>query len=185
MKKILLSLMFVGLSVFTFGQNKYFTKNGKVFFSATSAVESIEATNDKATSILDVATGSMDFAILMKAFSFERALMQEHFNENYVESDKFPKATFKGTVTDMSSVKLDKDGTYNVKIKGMLTIHGVSKEVEAPGTLVVKGRQITQGKSEFNIKLADYKISIPSLAKDKISEDVKITVDVAYQLYKS
>lgn len=166
------------------GQIRYFTKNGKVFFSATSALEKIEATNEKATSIIDVSTGAIEFAVLMRAFNFEKALMQEHFNENYAESEKYPKAVFKGKITNIKSVDRNKDGNYPVKVKGMFTLHGETKEVIVEGTLTVKDGNITAGKSQFKILLEDYKIEIPSLVKDKISKDVQIDLDLNYEIYK-
>lgn len=174
------------ITVFTVnGQTRYFTKNGKIFFSATSSMEKIEATNEKATSIIDVSTGAIEFAVLMKAFNFEKALMQEHFNENYIESDKYPKAVFKGNVINIKSVDMNKSGIYPVKIKGMLTLHGETKEVLADGTLTVKDGNITTGKSQFKILLEDYKIEIPSLVKDKISREVQINLDLNYEIYKA
>src|SRR5215213_5098950 len=95
MKKTILLLAAVAISFFAPAQTKYFTKNGRIFFNASSPLEKIEAINDKATSVIDLSTGQIEFGVLLKAFLFERALMQEHFNENYVESDKFPKAVFK------------------------------------------------------------------------------------------
>lgn len=185
MKKIIICIYLFAIAFAVTGQTRYFTKNGKIYFNATSDLEKIEATNEKATSIVDASNGAMEFAVLMKGFTFERALMQEHFNENYVESDKYPKAVFKGNVTNFSTVDMKKDGTYPVKIKGMLTLHGESKEVLADGTITVKNGGIVAGKSEFNILLADYKIEIPSLVKDKVAKEVKIVVDVNYELYKS
>lgn len=187
MKKILFYILFVATTVTVNAQSRFFTKNGKVSFDATSSSspEKIIAVNEKATSIIDVTTGTMEFAILMKAFSFEKALMQEHFNENYVESDQFPKAVFKGSVVNMSTVTLSKDGNYPVSVKGMLTLHGETKEITAEGTLTVKDNAITAGKSTFKIKLNEFKIEIPSLVKDKVSNDATINVDLIYQPYKA
>ncbi len=185
MRKLFLSILLL-VTVFTVnGQNQFFTKSGKIYFNATSSMETIEATNEKAVSKLDVTTGTIEFALLMKAFSFEKALMQEHFNENYVESDQFPKAAFKGTITDIKTVDLQKNGTYPVKVKGMLTLHGETKEVMTDGTLTVKDGNITSAKSQFKILLEDYKIIIPSVVKEKISKDVLIKVDLNYEPYKS
>jgi uncharacterized protein YdeI (BOF family) len=183
MKKVILVCGLAFLTISTFAQTRFLTKNGKIHFDCTtpSSPESIDGTNDKATSIIDAGTGAIEFALLMKAFHFEKALMEEHFNENYVESDKFPKASFKGTVTNMSSVTLSKDGTYQVTVKGQMTIHGVTKEVSAPGTLTVKGGAITGAKSEFKITLADFDVTIPSVVKDKVASQAKITVDLNYQ----
>lgn len=184
MRKILLSILLLIIVYSVSGQTRYFTKNGKVFFSASSSMEKIEATNEKATSIIDVSTGAIEFAVLMRAFNFEKALMQEHFNENYAESEKFPKAVFKGTITNIKSVDRNKNGTYPVKVKGMFTLHGETKEINVDGTLTVKDGNIIEGKSQFKIFLEDYKIEIPSLVKDKISKDVQIDLDLNYEVYK-
>jgi hypothetical protein len=178
MKKLLLLLIFVPVTVVSaLAQGKYFTRSGKIFFKCTkSSIEKIEATNKSTTAVLDIKTGQFQFAVLMKGFEFERALMQEHFNENYVESEKFPKAEFKGQVINYAEVAFDKDGTYPVKVKGILTIHGVSKEMETAGIIQVKqGKLLT--KADFILLLSDYNISIPSLVSDKISNTVNISVD--------
>src|SRR4051812_16471439 len=106
MRKTILAILMLVAFVTASAQTRYYTKNGKVYFSASSPLEKIEATNDKATSIVDVSNGAIEFAVLVKAFIFDKALMQEHFNENYAESDKFPKSTFKGTVTNIKSVDM-------------------------------------------------------------------------------
>lgn len=187
MKKILFSILFIGAIASVNAQSRFFTKNGKVSFDATTSTspEKIVGVNEKATSIIDITTGTMEFAILMKAFNFEKALMQEHFNENYVESDQFPKAVFKGTVVNISTVALAKDGSYPVTVKGMLTMHGETKEIIAEGSLTVKDNAIVAGKSAFKIKLNEFKIEIPSLVKDKLSNDANIVVDLIYQPYKA
>ncbi len=182
MKKVIFAIALLISSSAVFGQ-KVLTKNGKVHFDATSpnSPEKIDATNDKTMSVIDASTGAIEFALLMKAFSFEKALMQEHFNENYVESDKFPKASFKGTITNMSSIDLKKDGTYPATVKGQMTLHGETKEISATGNITVKGGSITAAKSEFSLMLADYKIEVPSVVKDKVSKEAKITVDLSFQ----
>lgn len=158
-------------------QDKFYTKTGKIFFSCTkSPLEKIEATNKNVTCVLDSKTGNMQLAVLMKGFEFSRALMQEHFNENYVESDKYPRAEFKGQVTNNSEVNYSKDGSYAAKVKGVLQIHGESKAVETTGTIMVKGGKPVIN-ATFDILLSDYKISIPSVVSDKISNTVNITVD--------
>jgi polyisoprenoid-binding protein YceI len=185
MKKKILSIILIAAAFTVNAQTKYFTKNGKVYFNATSPLEKIEATNEKAVSIIDASNGTMEFSVLMKAFTFDKALMQEHFNENYVESDKYPKAVFKGNVTNMTTVDLKKDGTYPVKVKGKMTLHGETKDVEADGTLTVKDGGIEAGKSQFKIIPSDYNIEIPSVVKDKIAKEILIDVDVNYELYKT
>jgi polyisoprenoid-binding protein YceI len=179
MKRFAVVICLMMFAVAVNAQDKYFTRSGKVSFFSKAPMEDIEAHNTKGTSILDTKTGSFEFAVLMKAFEFEKELMMEHFNENYVESDKYPKSTFKGNIVDMSSVNFAKDGTYPVKVKGQFTLHGVTKDVTHDGTIEVKGGKIT-GKSTFNILLEDYKIVIPPVVKDKISKSVKIDIIAAY-----
>jgi polyisoprenoid-binding protein YceI len=101
--------------------------------------------------------------------------MQEHFNENYVESDKYPKSTYKGKITNFSDVDLTKDGSYPVKIKGDLTIHGATKEVHAKGTVIVKDVKVSST-AKFKVELEDFNIEIPAVVKDKISKKVNIGV---------
>ncbi len=186
-KNLIFSLVLLSFVSFaSYGQSKYFTRNGKIVFDATSpsSPEKIIGKNEKATSILDVSNGQMEFAVLMKAFMFEKALMEEHFNENYVESDKFPKATFKGTIKNMSEINVLKEGTYTAKISGKLTIHGVTKDVDATGSIVVKGTSISS-KAEFKIVFSNYNIDIPSLVQDKVAKEATISVDVNYELLKT
>ena len=167
-------------------QTRFFTRNGKVYFNATakSSPEIVDATNEKATSILDVSTGQLEFAVLMKAFIFEKALMEEHFNENYVESDKFPKASFKGSITNLNEINLLKDGIYHAKIIGKLTIHGITRDVQTTSGITVKGNSI-YAKSDFKITLMDYGIEIPSIVKDKVANDATINIQINYEPLKT
>jgi polyisoprenoid-binding protein YceI len=164
-------------------QDRYFTKTGQINFYSKSPLEDITAKNNTVTAVLDAKSGAMQFSVPMKGFEFEKKLMQEHFNENYVESDKYPKADFKGTVANNTAVNYAKDGTYNVTVKGKLTIHGVTKDVEAPGTIKVGSGKVDAA-STFNIKLSDYNISIPSVVKDKVSNAIKINVDTSLEPFK-
>lgn len=168
------------LSSAVYAQDKFFTKSGRISFYSKAPLEDIEAHNKSVTAVLDSKTGNVQFAVQMKGFEFEKALMQEHFNENYVESDKFPKAEFRGQVVNNSAINYQKDGTYSAKVKGTLTIRGISKEVESDGKVVVSnGRLLTD--ATFTILLSDYRISIPALVKDKINNTVKIDVDCSME----
>lgn len=158
---------------------KFFTRTGHIWFFSHTPVEDIEAHNYKVSSVLDAESGAMEFSLLMTAFQFEKALMQEHFNENYVESAKYPKSTFKGKITNIKEVNLSKDGAYPVNIAGNLTIKDKTNPVNAKGTLTVKGDQLS-GSSKFKIKLADYNVEIPKMVKNKISEEIDITVEMIY-----
>jgi hypothetical protein len=175
MKKILLSIAFCTLIAPAFAQ-KYMTRTGKVTFFSTTRVENIEAINNDAASVLDGKSGDIMFQVPIKSFRFEKQLMQEHFNENYMESNKFPKAEFRGKITDMSGVNIAKDGTYNVKASGKLTMHGVTQDVVAPGTITVKGSSVILN-SKFNVKPADYGIKIPGVVAEKIAQRIEVTVN--------
>lgn len=185
MKKVIL----ITLGVFTLSvsanSQKYFTKAGKITFDATAASspEQIEAVNRSATAVIDTKTGAIQFSVLVKGFSFERALMEEHFNENYMESNKFPKSEFKGTITNNSAVDYSKDGNYNIKVQGKLTIHGVTKDVTTDGKLVIQGGKIN-ATADFSVQLADYSISIPGLVADKVGKSAKISVSCSLELFK-
>lgn len=156
---------------------KYFTRDARVYFDATSknSPERVEATHKSGTMVIDMATGKLEASVLMKGFLFQKALMQEHFNENYVESTKFPKATFKGTIDDLSKLNLAKDGTYAVPVSGEMTMHGVTKPMKTTANFTVKGGAIT-ATTTFVAALADYGISIPSLVADKLGKEAKVTV---------
>jgi polyisoprenoid-binding protein YceI len=163
-------------------QDLFITKTAKVNFDCTPAnpVENIDAVNNEATSILNKATGDLVFQLLVKSFRFEKALMEEHFNENYMESGKFPKADFKGKISNLSNVNFAKDGDYPVKAAGNFTLHGITKPITVDGTISIKGGKI-HAKSKFSVKLEDYKIDRPKVVADKIAEKATITIDAAYE----
>jgi len=125
-------------------------------------------------------TGEIVFNVLIKSFHFKRALMEEHFNENYLESSKIPKATFKGKITDLSAVNFAKDGTYKATVTGELNLHGATQQVTMPATVTIAGGNI-RGQASFKIKPEDYKIVIPSLVQDKVAKVVDISVDCLYE----
>jgi polyisoprenoid-binding protein YceI len=172
---ILVALVFL-FSLAINAQGKFYTKTGKISFYSKTAVENIEAVNKSAVTLLDSKTGDLQFAALMKGFEFKKALMQEDFNRDYVESDKFPRAEFKGQITNNSEINYTTDGNYTAKAKGKLTIHGETKDIEVTGTITVKDGKI-QVKSVFNVQYADYKITIRQLYKDNIASTIKVTVD--------
>ncbi|MEO6038613.1 MAG: YceI family protein, partial [Saprospiraceae bacterium] len=159
---------------------RFFTRDAKVYFDATSPLEKIEATTKSGTCVLDTKTGKMEWKVLIKGFQMEKALMQEHFNENYLESSKFPNAQFKGSIINLSEVNFTQDGKYAAKVKGQLTIHGVTKEVDVTGMVKVNGGAITIA-SAFQILAADYGISIPALVRDKIAKEIKVSVEALLQ----
>lgn len=179
--KTILSLAFTVFVVCGLqAQDKYMTRNGKIRFVSDAPMEKIESINSQAASVLDAKTGQFQFSVLMKSFEFEKALMGEHFQEKYVESDKFPKSTFTGTITDISAVNFAKDGSYPVTYKGSFSLHGVTKDITGKGTMDIKGGKLS-AKSNFSIPIEDYGIVIPSVVKDKIAKEVQVSVDAAYE----
>jgi len=157
-------------------QIKYFTKAGKITFYSKAPLEDIEAVNNKVTCVWDVNTGQIELAVLMKGFEFEKGLMQEHFNENYVESDKYPEAVFTGIIENSKTISLT-DNVFSVKVNGSLTIHGVTNPLNTTAVITVKNG-VVAASSDFTIALADYKISIPSIVADKINKSIAISLVV-------
>ena len=181
-KQILFVVMFfVAISGFT--QKRYFTKGGNIVFNAGTVLEDIEGITKTSSSVFDAGSGQIEFAVLIKGFEFKRMLMQEHFNENYMESDRFPKSIFKGRITNISEVNFQKNGTYPVTIIGLLEIHGVTKEIATGGTLKVEGETVLAN-ADFNVIVSDYNITIPGLVKDKVSKTATIKVICNYKLLK-
>ena len=178
MKKLFLTVSCLVIGTTAMFAQKYMTRTGKVSFNATAAKspEKIEAVNNEVANILDAKTGDIVFQVLIKSFKFERELMQEHFNENYMQSDKFPRSEFKGKITNLSDVNFTKDGTYNAKVAGKLTIHGITNDVDVPGTITVKGSGVNV-KAKFSVKLHDYGIDIPGMVADKVGKDAVITLE--------
>lgn len=180
MKKVLFVLsMVIGLTAQA--QDKYLTRNAKVQFDATTSTspEKIEGVNNQGLSVFVAQSGQYEFSIAMLSFEFEKQLMKDHFNENYVESSKFPKAVFKGTIQDIAKVNFAKDGKYPVKVKGSMTLHGVTKDVTADGTLSISGGKVN-ATSTFKLLLSDYKVEIPKLVGDKVAKEATITVNATY-----
>lgn len=159
---------------------KHFTKTGKISFYSKAPLESIDAVNKSAVCVLDTKSGLLQFSVLMKGFEFKKALMQEHFNENYAESDKFPKSDFRGQISNNDAINYAADGVYPATVKGRLTLHGQTREMEAAGKVTVKSGKISLS-SEFTIQLSDYKILIPKVVKDNIANSVKISVNCALE----
>lgn len=161
-------------------QDIYMTRKGQISFFSKTPLENIDAVNNEVSSAVNLQSGELGFAVLIKSFHFERALMEEHFNENYMESDNIPKAGFKGRINNISVVSVAKDGSYPVTADGDLTIHGVTKKVSIPGTLTVKGGQVAL-QAKFKVTPKDYNIKIPSLVADKIADAMNVSVDCKYE----
>lgn len=159
---------------------KFMTQNGTISFYSKAPMEDIEAVNNQVSAVLDAENGAIASSLLMKAFMFEKALMQEHFNEKYVESEKFPKSTFKGNIENYASLKLSST-PVKISVKGQLTIHGVTKEVVAEGTLAKTADDQLKATFNFNVALADFNIKIPGAVKENIAENIQINVNFNFK----
>jgi len=158
-------------------QTRYLTKAGRVSFFSATPLEDIAAHNREVAAVLDLGTGQLAFSLPVKGFVFKRTLMQEHFNENYLESDKYPKATFTGRFVGLDATGLATPGPHAVQVAGDLTLHGVTRHVQVPASLELKGDQLVAA-ATFNVASADYGIEIPLLVRDKIAKTVTVRVDL-------
>jgi len=175
MNKVLFTFVALAISASALQAQKFFTRSAHIDFFSHTAMEDIKGDNNSATLVLDAANGQIEISCAIKAFEFEKALMQEHFNENYMESNTFPNATFKGKIENMSSISLSKDGSYATKASGTMTMHGVDKVMTVPVTFTVAGGKIT-GDSKFAVNPNDFKITIPGPVRSKIAEAIDVTV---------
>jgi hypothetical protein len=151
----------------------YMLQNAQVSFFSDAPLEDITAVCQGVVGALDLSGRSFLFRVPIKQFQFPNSLMQEHFNENYLESEKYPNGTFKGKIEGAFDLK--KDGEYPVTAVGELNIHGVAQNRSLPATLVVKNGQPSL-QAKFTIKLADHKIDIPKVVFQKIAEQVEVTI---------
>lgn len=162
-------------------QGKYMTQKGVVSFFSSSIIEDIEAHTEQAGAVIDLQTRQLALAIPIRSFQFKRTLMQEHFNENYMDSDKYPKSTFKGHINDLDLDAFLKGGPQRVTVEGDLTIHGVTKHVTVPGALELnKGSLLVN--AYFSVAPADYGIEIPLLVRENIAKVVGIKVVMSCEL---
>ena len=160
-------------------QKVYATKTGQIFFNATGGAVPIAAVNNQVDSKFVETTGQIIFGVLIKGFKFENQLMEDHFNENYMESTQYPKADFKGYIKNIKEVDFTKEGSYPIKIEGILNIHGTPQNVATTGTIQVKeGKPAIVG--EFSVKIKDYGIKGLYIG-EKIANEAKIKVNCKYQ----
>ncbi len=155
---------------------KYVTFNGMISIYSYTPFEDIQAQNDKVIAVLDASTGEVGVSCIMKSFRFKNTLMEEHFNENYVESHIYPKATFKGKLINTQILK-----NYNVEntaqVEGIMFIHGIEKIFRTPVKIISQENEI-RVRAEFEIDPTEYNIKIPQLVRNKIAEKIKVNVDM-------
>ncbi|MBI1185360.1 YceI family protein [bacterium] len=149
---------------------------GEITFFSIAPLEDITAVNKKSSALIKTEDGSIHVKVPIRAFEFKKDLMYQHFlEEKYMWVEKYPEAEFEGNITNLKEVDFDKNGSYNVNVKGDLTIRGVTKPYEVPGTVVVNGKNL-KCETKFNVKLADHEVPIPSMVVDNIAEVVELTI---------
>lgn len=180
MKKSIFLLFALAVSKLVSAQI-YIAKECEVSFFSASPIENIVASNKAAKPIMNTATNDIQVKIVNTAFVFDKPLMQEHFNENYMESETYPNSIFKGKINE--KIDWTKDGEYKVTVTGKLTMHGVEKERTLDGTITIKGSQITI-LSNFKVHIADHNIKVPSLYVQNIAEDVDVKIQATLEPFK-
>jgi len=180
-KKISLAgLLITGAIVGLWGQGKYLTNKGHISFFSHTVIEDIKAENQEVASVIDASSGEVAIIVKMTDFQFPKKLMQEHFNENYVESEKFPKARFNGKIKNNGEVDYSSEGMYEVLVAGEMSIHGISNRVEAEGTIAVTSDGII-ARARFMLNPEDYGIKIPKVVRKNIAEKLEISVELECQ----
>lgn len=179
MEKLLLPFLLLAVT-FAFGQSKYMTKSGSMSFEASQpSFEPIEATHSAVSALLNADTGELAVLALVRGFRFPLALMEEHFNENYIESHQYPKTSFKGSILNFDSNALSNQ-PRTVQLTGELSMHGVTKLISVSATITQSDEQITLT-SSFSVKTSDFGIKIPSLVRKQIDENVQVEVSLPLQ----
>lgn len=170
-------LLFLGVAMTGYTQKRYTVEKSEVTFFSDGVIEDIQANNQTVTSIFDGGRGDIAFLIRIRDFQFEKKLMQVHFNEKFLDSEKFPKSTFIGVVSGFNP---DKSGLQQVVAVGKLFMHGVTREIKVPGTIELKDSKLHL-KASFMVKLLDYNITIPQIVWQNIAEDVEVKLDFIYR----
>ncbi|GAA4094365.1 YceI family protein [Mucilaginibacter panaciglaebae] len=174
-------ILLAWMSLFQTGQGLYMCKNAEISLFSSAPIEDIAAKTSSGQSVYNSGTGDLVFSVAINTFKFPKSLMQEHFNSDYLESDKYPHATFKGKIQEHPD--LTKNGTYPITVTGVLDVHNVKQNRTIPGTLTVNNGTITM-KSEFMVKCVDHHIDIPRLVFHNIAESIKMNVTATYTAAK-
>jgi hypothetical protein len=178
MEKCLLLFLTICFSHSVVAQG-YFTRSGIVSFFSDAPMEKIQSSNQQVNCRLDPETGTLDFAMLIQAFQFERELMHKHFNEDYLESRKYPTASFEGEILNIGRIDFSTDGKHQVLVRGTLRLHGQAKDINEKGSLIIENGLI-RALAKFSINLEDFQIKVPVILKDKIARTIQVEVDVDF-----
>jgi polyisoprenoid-binding protein YceI len=185
MKRIILLIVTVLLQInLLTAQERYFTKTGYLSFLSETLLENIFGESNEATSFLDFKTGEVAFSLSITSFQFKNKLMQEHFNENYMESGKFPKATFSGKLENFNGLDMNSKNPQSFVVKGKMNIHGTNQEVTSDVILTVSEPGKINGTAAFKLMPENFGIKIPSAIGMKIAKEMDVTVKADYEPYK-
>lgn len=174
--------LFISVSAAGLAQQRYYTQTGHIDFYSHAPLEDIRSNNDQVAAFLYTESGELSFGVLIKSFEFEKALMQKHFNENYMESNEYPKAVFKGKIQNFNSIDLSKPGKIEVDVVGELIIRNIKKNITTKATLDIKKDEIVAS-STFIAKPSDFNITIPHTVKDNIAKEIEVNVLVTLKPY--
>src|SRR3954470_10405306 len=179
MKNILLAIGLL-ISVCVNAQD-YITRNGNISFYSHTPLEDINAENNEVASALNSSTGSFEFKAAIKSFHFKKTAMEQHFgDEDYIDAEKYPKASFSGKITNLSSVDFTKDGNYNVTVQGNLTVRDVTKPITVQGAISVKSGSVT-AQAKFDVNRKEYHVIGPAFVQQKIEDEIHISVNCQYE----
>jgi len=157
--KYLFLMIFTGIVLLNTSAQKYITRTGVIEIYSQTPLFTFKGVNKKVGSILDAEIGELVASTLIRSFSFEQTLVEERFNEIYMDADRYPKSTFQGKITDYKKINFSVDGSYNITIEGKLTMHGVTNYIKERGLLTIKNGNII-AKTEFKVSLKAYKIEV-------------------------
>lgn len=174
-KNISFVLAFTFLAMVTYGQ-VYFSRNATIRFFSEAPLENIEATNQQVSCALNTQTGELAFRVLIRSFSFDKALMQEHFNDNFMHTHEYPNAIFEGQIEQFDEIDFETDGMHHVMVSGKLTIKDVTREIRESGTLEIIDNEI-RAHSVFMVEPEAYNIEIPRRFVRNIAREIEVRVD--------
>ncbi len=180
MKKILLIFVIALLAFFQGHAQVYYSKNGHIAFYSKTIVENIQADNNQVICVLNVGTGEIGFSLFNKGFRFPKAKMEEDFNEDYMESDTYPRSTFQGKINNYQRIDPSKNADIPVTVTGDLQIHGVTRRISTSGTISIHNG-IISATASFFVLLKDYQIKVPTIIANKIAERIEVSIDCTYQ----
>ncbi|HTK19721.1 MAG TPA: YceI family protein [Mucilaginibacter sp.] len=180
--KYICFILFILLNITKTAQDLYTCKNAHITLFSKALIEDIKAETSAGVSVYNATTSELDFSVPISAFQFEKAFMQQHFNSDYMESDKYPRAIFKGKIQE--HIDIAREGSYSVNVIGDLTVHGITQKRIIQGTVIIKNGVVSMA-SEFMVKCADHHIDIPQILFYHIAESIKVTVSATYNPYKN